>query len=202
MDPSPHLSSALSPSLTSHHITSHHIGTSLTSPHLTLQAYGRLKSAFAATRGEGTKSSSGVLPACTLQWPMARQGGGPRPPSHKSSAGEMGGARTSSTQILSLPRVLVLKSQGLPSHAAPTPSLTHTHTPHHPSPLPLPSLAYPPYTPSHPSLKCTPPHAPGAVSAAARELRPVEIVGLYETQRVALEAELAACKAEVCGLGP
>ena len=76
MDPSPHLSSALSPSLTSHHITSHHIGTSLTSPHLTLQAYGRLKSAFAATRGEGTKSSSGVLPACTLQWPMARQGGG------------------------------------------------------------------------------------------------------------------------------
>ena len=118
--------------------------------------------------------------------PLQGRWGGPGPPPHKSS----------------LCRVyLYLKAKAFP-HMPHLPPHSHTHTPHQPSPLPLPSLAYPPYTPSHPSLKCTPPHAPGAVSAAARELRPVEIVGLYETQRVALEAELAACKAEVCGLGP
>lgn len=39
--------------------------------------------------------------------------------------------------------------------------------------------------------------AAGAVAAAARELRPVELVGLYEVQKEALEKELAASKAEV-----
>lgn len=39
--------------------------------------------------------------------------------------------------------------------------------------------------------------AAGAVAAAARELRPVEIVGVYEAQRETLEGELAAAKAEV-----
>jgi hypothetical protein len=37
----------------------------------------------------------------------------------------------------------------------------------------------------------------GAVAAAARELRPVELVGIYEGQKEALEKELAAAKAEV-----
>ena len=37
----------------------------------------------------------------------------------------------------------------------------------------------------------------GAVAAAAREMRPVEIVGLYEAQREGLEAELTAAKGEV-----
>jgi hypothetical protein len=40
----------------------------------------------------------------------------------------------------------------------------------------------------------------GAVAAAARELRPVELVELYEAQKEALEKELAAAKAEVRGL--
>lgn len=39
--------------------------------------------------------------------------------------------------------------------------------------------------------------AAGAVSAAVREMRPVEIVGLYEVQREGLDAELAAAKSEV-----
>jgi hypothetical protein len=39
--------------------------------------------------------------------------------------------------------------------------------------------------------------AAGAVAAAARELRPIELVGLYETQKEAVERELAAAKAEV-----
>jgi hypothetical protein len=39
--------------------------------------------------------------------------------------------------------------------------------------------------------------AAGAVAAAARELRPVEIVGLYEAQREALEGETAGLRAEV-----
>ena len=39
--------------------------------------------------------------------------------------------------------------------------------------------------------------AAGAVGAAAREMRAVEIVGLYEAQREGLEAELSAAKAEV-----
>lgn len=40
-------------------------------------------------------------------------------------------------------------------------------------------------------------NAAGAVAAAARELRPVELVGIYEGQKEALEKELAAAKAEV-----
>lgn len=39
--------------------------------------------------------------------------------------------------------------------------------------------------------------AAGAVAAAARELRPLEIVGLYETRREALDQEVAGCRAEV-----
>ncbi len=39
----------------------------------------------------------------------------------------------------------------------------------------------------------------GAVAAAARELRPAEIVGVYEAQREATEAELAVLKQEVGG---
>lgn len=39
--------------------------------------------------------------------------------------------------------------------------------------------------------------AAGAVAAAARELRPVELVGIYESQKEAMEKELAAAKAEV-----
>ena len=39
----------------------------------------------------------------------------------------------------------------------------------------------------------------GAAAAAAREMRPVEIVGLYERQREGLEAELGAAKSEVRG---
>lgn len=39
--------------------------------------------------------------------------------------------------------------------------------------------------------------AAGAIAAAARELRPVELVGIYEGQKEALERELAAAKAEV-----
>jgi hypothetical protein len=39
--------------------------------------------------------------------------------------------------------------------------------------------------------------AAGAVAAAARELRPIELVGIYEGQREAVERELAAAKAEV-----
>jgi hypothetical protein len=39
--------------------------------------------------------------------------------------------------------------------------------------------------------------AAGAVAAAARELRPIELVGLYETQKEVVERELAAAKAEV-----
>lgn len=35
------------------------------------------------------------------------------------------------------------------------------------------------------------------MAAAARELRPVEIVGLYESRREALEEELSVCRAEV-----
>lgn len=35
------------------------------------------------------------------------------------------------------------------------------------------------------------------MAAAARELRPVEIVGLYETRREAAEQEVAAWRAEV-----
>lgn len=42
-------------------------------------------------------------------------------------------------------------------------------------------------------------NAAGAVAAAARELRPVELVGIYEGQKEALEKELAAAKAEVRG---
>jgi hypothetical protein len=42
--------------------------------------------------------------------------------------------------------------------------------------------------------------AAGAVAAAARELRPVELVGLYETQKEEVERELAAAKAEVSRL--
>jgi hypothetical protein len=42
-------------------------------------------------------------------------------------------------------------------------------------------------------------NAAGAVAAAARELRPVELVGIYEGQKEALEKELAAAKAEVGG---
>ncbi|GIL44765.1 hypothetical protein Vafri_2272 [Volvox africanus] len=42
--------------------------------------------------------------------------------------------------------------------------------------------------------------AAGAIAAAARELRPVEIVGLYETRREASEQELAAYRAEVRSL--
>jgi hypothetical protein len=37
----------------------------------------------------------------------------------------------------------------------------------------------------------------GAVAAASREMRAVEIVGLYESQREGLEAELNAAKKEV-----
>lgn len=40
-------------------------------------------------------------------------------------------------------------------------------------------------------------NAAGAVAAAARELRPVELVGIYEGQKEALEKELAAARAEV-----
>lgn len=40
-------------------------------------------------------------------------------------------------------------------------------------------------------------NAAGAVAAAARELRPIELVGIYEGQKEALEKELAAAKAEV-----
>jgi hypothetical protein len=45
--------------------------------------------------------------------------------------------------------------------------------------------------------------AAGALAVAARELRPAEIVGLYEQQREALEAEAAGLRAEVgrCRLG-
>jgi hypothetical protein len=39
--------------------------------------------------------------------------------------------------------------------------------------------------------------AAGAVAAAARELRPIELVGIYEGQKEAVERELAAAKAEV-----
>lgn len=39
--------------------------------------------------------------------------------------------------------------------------------------------------------------AAGAVAAAARELRPVELVGIYESQKEVMEKELAAAKAEV-----
>ncbi|GLC50209.1 hypothetical protein PLESTB_000354400 [Pleodorina starrii] len=42
--------------------------------------------------------------------------------------------------------------------------------------------------------------AAGAMAAAARELRPVEIVGLYESRREAAEQELAAYRAEVRSL--
>ncbi|GLI64985.1 hypothetical protein VaNZ11_008410 [Volvox africanus] len=42
--------------------------------------------------------------------------------------------------------------------------------------------------------------AAGAIAAAARELRPVEIVSLYETRREASEQELAAYRAEVRSL--
>jgi hypothetical protein len=35
------------------------------------------------------------------------------------------------------------------------------------------------------------------VAAAARELRPVELVGIYEGQKEALDKELAAARAEV-----
>ncbi|GIM00811.1 hypothetical protein Vretimale_5731 [Volvox reticuliferus] len=42
--------------------------------------------------------------------------------------------------------------------------------------------------------------AAGAIAAAARELRPVEIVGLYETRREAAEQELAGYRAEVRSL--
>ncbi|KAG2450781.1 hypothetical protein HYH02_004618 [Chlamydomonas schloesseri] len=42
--------------------------------------------------------------------------------------------------------------------------------------------------------------AAGAMAAAARELRPVEIVGLYESRREALEEELSVCRAEVRSL--
>ncbi len=42
----------------------------------------------------------------------------------------------------------------------------------------------------------------GAVAAAARELRPVEIVGVYEQQRETLEYELAVAKKEVCTMLP
>ena len=38
---------------------------------------------------------------------------------------------------------------------------------------------------------------PGAVAAASREMRPVEIVGLYEEQREGLEVELGAARQEV-----
>jgi hypothetical protein len=38
--------------------------------------------------------------------------------------------------------------------------------------------------------------APGGIAAATRELRPVELVGLYEGQREALESELAVVRAE------
>lgn len=37
----------------------------------------------------------------------------------------------------------------------------------------------------------------GSLAAAARELRPIEIVSLYENQREVLERELAGNKAEV-----
>ncbi|KAJ9515477.1 hypothetical protein QJQ45_016477 [Haematococcus lacustris] len=40
-------------------------------------------------------------------------------------------------------------------------------------------------------------NAAGAVAAAARELRPVEIVGLYEQQRETLDSELTAARKEV-----
>lgn len=40
----------------------------------------------------------------------------------------------------------------------------------------------------------------GALSAAVRELRAVEIVGLYEGQREGLEMELAVMRAELCAL--
>jgi hypothetical protein len=39
--------------------------------------------------------------------------------------------------------------------------------------------------------------AAGAVAAAARELRPVEIVGVYEQQREGLELEASRLRAEV-----
>ncbi|PNH02559.1 hypothetical protein TSOC_011452 [Tetrabaena socialis] len=42
--------------------------------------------------------------------------------------------------------------------------------------------------------------AAGALAAAARELRPVEIVGLYEARREAADQELAACRAEIRSL--
>jgi len=42
-------------------------------------------------------------------------------------------------------------------------------------------------------------NAAGAVAAAARELRPVEIVGIYEMQREAAEGELAVLRQEVSG---
>ena len=114
------------PHITSHHITSHRHLPHITSPHLA----GIWEAEECLCRH--SRGGDQVLIRCAACMHPAvahgTAGGGPRPPSHKSSAGEMGGARTSSTQILSLPRVLVLKSQGLPSHAAPTPSLTHTHT--------------------------------------------------------------------------
>lgn len=42
----------------------------------------------------------------------------------------------------------------------------------------------------------------GAVAAAARELRPVELVGLYESQKEVLEQEVATAKAEVGPAAP
>lgn len=41
----------------------------------------------------------------------------------------------------------------------------------------------------------------GAVSAAARELRPIEIVALYENQKEAQDKELAAARAEASQKG-
>ena len=42
---------------------------------------------------------------------------------------------------------------------------------------------------------------PGAVAAASREMRPVEIVGLYEEQREGLEVELGSARQEVRATG-
>lgn len=55
---------------------------------------------------------------------------------------------------------------------------------------------YPPTHTDHDACMTVCIHS-GAVAAAARELRPVELVGIYEGQKEALEKELAAAKAEV-----
>ena len=45
-------------------------------------------------------------------------------------------------------------------------------------------------------MKPSPSAVAGGIAAATRELRPIELVGLYEGQREALDAELSVVKAE------